>query len=598
MAQPYHLWPDVEIDGSKLPDAAESLLEQVVVDHHQHLPSMFAITFHDPARDVISQLNVNLGSTVTIKMTPPGGTPDTLIKGEVTAFEAEYDASRLRTILRGYDLAHRMHRGRNTQTYKNVTDSDIVRQVAGNAGLSIGQIDSTSVTYDHVSQANQSDWDFLKSRAREIGYEMGMDDGQFYFRQPIQASGAPQTGDYRNHNDPLQLVFGDGLIEFRPRISSAEQVSTVNVRGWDPKGKQVMVGTASAATVAAAVQDDPNSAAGTFGGQTFTAVDRPLPQQPMVDGAAKSIVEIFGGSFAEADGVALGNPKLKAGSTVSIGVVGDRFEGKYTLSGARHVFGENGYRTHFVVSGRQDRSLLGLASLGASNGHASAGGAPINGVVIAQVTDNNDPDNQARVKLKFPWLDDNYESDWARVTQLGAGPNSGALFMPEKDDEVLVAFEFGDIRRPYVVGSLYNGSDTPNLGSGLFDNGKVKRRGFVSRKGHKLIFFDDDNKTGVAIISSDGNFKISFNETSKEIHIKSSEKVTVESGKDMTLKSGADLNIQASKGITVKADGALSLQSSQGATLDGGPKLDVKASGQISVDGMFSVNSGALMVTK
>jgi hypothetical protein len=149
-----------------------------------------------------------------------------------------------------------------------------------------------------------------------------------------------------------------------------------------------------------------------------------------------------------------------------------------------------------------------------------------------------------------------------------------------------------------VVGSLYNGTDKPNLGSGLFDNGKVKRRGFVSRKGHKFIFFDDDNKSGVAIISSDGNFKISFNETSKEIHIKSSEKVTVESGKDMTLKSGADLNIQASRGITMKADGALSLQSSQGATLDGGPKLDVKASGQISVDGMFSVNSGALMVTK
>jgi len=171
MPQPYHLWPDVEIDGSALSSQTEALLEQVVVDHHQHLPSMFAITFHDPARDVIGTLNVTIGSTITIKMTPSGGTPETLIKGEVTGFEAEYDATHLRTILRGYDLSHRLHRGRNTQTYKNVTDSDIVRQVAGNASLPIGQIDSTSVTFDHVSQANQSDWDFLKSRAREIGYE-------------------------------------------------------------------------------------------------------------------------------------------------------------------------------------------------------------------------------------------------------------------------------------------------------------------------------------------------------------------------------------------------------------------------------------------
>jgi len=597
MPQPYHLWPDVEIDGSPLSGTGESLLEQVIVDHHQHLPSMFAITFRDPARDVISQLNVNIGSTVTVKVTPPGGSPETLIKGEVTGFEAEYDASSLRTVLRGYDLSHRLHRGRNTQTYKNVTDSDIVRQVAGNANLTIGQIDSTSVTYDHVSQANQSNWDFLKSRAREIGYEMGMDDGKFYFRKPVQSSNAPQNGDYQSHTDPLQLVFGDDLIEFRPRVTSAELVSSVNVRGWDPDQKQPVVGSANAGTVAASLQDDPSTLAGNFGSPTFTLVDRPLPQQPMADGAASSAAEIISGAFAEADGTALGNAKLKAGSTVSIGVVGDHFEGRYTISGARHVFGQNGYRTHFVISGRQDRSLLGLASLGASNGHATAGGAPINGVVIAQVTDNNDPKNQARVKLKFPWLDDNYESDWTRVTQLGAGPNSGALFMPEVNDEVLVAFEFGDIRRPYVIGSLYNGQDKPNLGSGLFNNGQVMRRGLISRKGHQFIFFDDPNKAGVAIISSDGNLKISLNETNSEIHISSQGKVHVESQQDMTLESQANLKLKAQQGISMEAQTSLDLKGGSGATLDGGPQLEVKASGQLKVSGaMVDVNNGALQV--
>jgi len=597
MPQFYHLWPDIEIDGQAVSGQVETLLEQVVVDHHQHLPDMFAITFQDPARDVINQLNVNIGSTVTIKMTPPGGTPETLIKGEVTGFEAEYDASRLRTILRGYDLSHRLHRGRNTQTYKNVTDSDIVRQVVSNASVPVGNIASTSVTYDHVSQANQSDWEFIKSRAREIGYEMGMEDGQFYFRQPAQASSAPQPGDYQSHTDPLQLVFGDDLIEFRPRVTSAEQVTTVKVRGWDPDGKQVVIGSATTSTVAASVQDDPNTLAGNFGGPTFTAVDRPLPKQPMVDGVASAIAEIISGSFAEADGIARGNPKLKAGTTVSVGVVGDHFEGKYTLSGTRHIFGENGYRTHFVISGRQDRSLLGLASLGASNGHGTAGGAPINGVVIAQVTDNNDPNNQARVKLKFPWLDDNYESDWARVTQLGAGPNSGALFMPEVNDEVLVAFEFGDIRRPFVVGSLYNGQDTPNLGSSLFNNGQVMRRGLISRKGHQFIFFDDPNKAGVAIISSDGNLKISLNETNSEIHISSQGKVHVECQQDMTLESQANLNLKAGQELKVEAGTNLDMKGGSGAKLDGGPQLEVKASGQLKVSGaMVDVNNGALQV--
>jgi uncharacterized protein involved in type VI secretion and phage assembly len=598
MPQPYHVWPDINIDGTLLSRQIDSQLEQVVVDHHQHLPDMFAITFHDPHRDILGQLNAKIGSTVVIKVTPPSGSAETLIDGEVTSLEAEYDTNRSRTILRGYDKSHRLHRGRYTETYKNVTDSDIARTVCGKAGLPVGQIDSTSGTYDHVSQANQSYWDFLKSRARETGYEMGMEDGKFYFRQPKQASAAPQPGDYQSHTDPLQLVFGDDLIEFRPRVTSAEQVSTVKFRAWDPGQKQVMIGSAQAATVAAgSLPDDPATLAGNFGGPTFTVVDRPLAKQSEVDTAAASINETIASSFAEADGVATGNPKLKAGATVSMGVVGDPFAGKYTLTSSRHVFGENGYRTHFVVSGRQDRSLLGLASLGSSNGHASAGGQPINGVVVAIVTDNNDPNNTARVKLKFPWLDDSYESDWARLAQLGAGPDSGAVWIPEVNDEVLVAFEHGDIRRPYVIGNLYNGIDKPNEGSGLFDSGKVKRRGFISRKGHKFIFFDDPSKAGVAFISSDGKLKISLNETNSEIHISSQGKVHVECQQDMTLESKGNLKLSALKGISLEAQNSLDLKGGTGATLDGGPQLEVKASGQLKVSGaMVDVNNGALQV--
>lgn len=597
MTQPYHVWPDISIDGTLLSRQIDSQLEQVVVDDHQHLPDMFAITFHDPDRDVLGQLKVQIGSTVLIKVTPPGGSAETLIDGEVTSLEAEYDANRSRSILRGYDKSHRLHRGRYTETYENVTDSDIARTVVGKAGLTAGQIDPTSGTHDHVSQANQSHWDFLKSRAREIGYEMGMKDGKFYFRKPIQASGAPQPGDYQSHPDPLQLVFGDDLIEFRPRVTSAEQVSTVKVRGWDPDQKQAMIGSAQAGTVAAhSLPDDPHKLATSFGGPTFTAVDRPLAKQSEVDAAAAAINETISSAYAEADGVATGNPKLKAGATVSMGAVGRSFAGKYTLTSSRHVFGDNGYRTHFVVSGRQDRSLLGLTSLGASNGHASAGGQPINGVVVAIVTDNNDPNNMARVKLAFPWLDDGYESDWARLAQLGAGHTGGAVWIPEVNDEVLVAFEHGDIRRPYVVGNLYNGMDKPNEGSGLFDHGAVKRRGFISRKGHKFIFFDDPNKAGIAFISSDGNLKISLNETKSEIHISSKGKVHVECQQDMTLETKGNMKLSA-QGISLEAQNNLDLKGSAGATLDGGPQLEVKASGQLKVSGaMVDVNNGALQV--
>ena len=76
MAQSFHVWPDIQLNGSALSDEMEALLEQVVVDHHQHLPDMFAITFHDPDRDVLGKLNATIGDTVTIKVTPPGGSPE------------------------------------------------------------------------------------------------------------------------------------------------------------------------------------------------------------------------------------------------------------------------------------------------------------------------------------------------------------------------------------------------------------------------------------------------------------------------------------------------------------------------------------------
>src|SRR3982074_3650339 len=148
-----------------------------------------------------------------------------------------------------------------------------------------------------------------------MGNEVPRDDGKFTFPQPIAASGAPQPGDYQNHSDPLQLVFGEDLIEFRPRITSAEQVSTIHVRGWDPEQKQLVLGSAQPATVGASVQKSPSSLAGTFGSPTYTAVDRPLHEQGQVDAVAASIAEVIASAFAEADGVARGNPKLKAGAT-------------------------------------------------------------------------------------------------------------------------------------------------------------------------------------------------------------------------------------------------------------------------------------------
>jgi phage protein D len=591
-------WPQVEVGGSALSPELERVLDHVVVDHHLHLPDMFEIRFLATDPKVLSSAGLEIGKPVKIGVVAPGGQTESLISGEVTSLEAEYGPAGAFAVARGYDPSHRLHGGRRTDTYKNVKDSDIASTIAQKAGLQVGTIDDSGTLHDHVSQFNLSDWDFLKGRAREIGFELSVIDGKFTFRKPIDSSGGPASGDY-NSSNPLQLVFGQDLLEFRPRLSAAQQVKDVKARGWDPKQKQKVVGSASASTTSASLSATPSALAGKVGDPSYVVVDRPLFTQAQVDAAAKAGSEAIASTFAEADGVARGDPKLKAGTPVNIAEVIQDFAGQYTLTSTRHVFDHEGYRTHFVVSGRQERSILGLASAGLSNGSASAGGHPVYGMVIGQVSDNNDPDQLGRVKLKLPWLSDDYESDWARVAQLGAGPDSGAVFLPENNDEVLVAFEFGDVRRPYVIGSLWNGVDKPKLGSGLFDNGKVKRRGFVSRKGHRFVFLDDANNAGIALLTSDGNLKIALNESKSEIHISCQGKIMLKAQGDLTIDSQGNIKLTAQQGISLQAQNSLDLQGmtaslktqSPSLTLDNGAGAKVEMSGP-----QVNINSGALQV--
>jgi phage protein D len=544
----------------------------VVVDHHLHLPDMFLLRFADQKADVLKAARLRIGSKVKIIAHGLGETTtESLIQGEVTGIEADYTDTAAYTLVRGYDGSHRLHRGRRAETHRNAKLSDVARSIAGRAGLPVGTIDDTSTTLPHISQHNLTDWEFLRAHSRELGYELSVVDGKLNFRKPTKASTAPAAGTGEN-DSPQQLVFGVDLVEFRPRLSSAQQVTEVKVRSWDPKTKKALIGSAPAGTTHAEVSTTAKKLASTFNAVGHLAHDRPLATQAEADTAAHAIAEHIGSSFVEAEGTTLGNAKLRGGTAVNIAGVPAQFAGKYTLTQARHVFDDDGYRTHLVISGGQERSLLGLTSLGASNGHASGGGPPVGGIVVAQVTNNDDPEKLARVKVKFPWLSDTYESDWVRTVQLGAGPNSGAVFIPEVDDEVLCGFEFGDVRRPYVIGGLHNGKDKPRLGDGLIDAGKVKRRGLVSRRGHRIVLLDGDDKSGIALLTANSKVTISLNETKGTIHIHCEGPLTIDTKSGaISIKSGADLALEAKGSLSLKGQAGVKLES--GAVVEVSGKL-------------------------
>jgi len=205
------------------------------------------------------------------------------------------------------------------------------------------------------------------------------------------------------------------------------------------------------------------------------------------------------------------------------------------------------------------------------------------GVVIGVVSNNKDDDGLNRVKVTFPWLSEDEDSHWARVVCFMAGDKRGALFLPEVGDEVLVAFEHGDINRPYVIGALWNGKDKPPLTN---DDGKNNVRLIQSRSGHQVIFDDTDGSEKIEIKSQSGH-KVVFDDTggSEKIEIKdkteknsivwdtASNTITISTDKDISLKApqgkisldAQEVAITSSANTTIEASGTMTVK---GATVN------------------------------
>lgn len=599
-----HVTPTISVNSQKLSDTQKANLIRTVVTTHLHLPDMFEIKIAD-GDNTVSDLKVTIGSLVEVWA---GAASDSstkcLIKGEVTAIEGDYHGTVFTTVIRGYEKAHRLQRASRTRTFVNMTDSDIAQKIAKDAGLKELDVDPSTTTHKHLSQIAQTDWDFLKFRAQEIGFDVGVAGGKFFFKKPS----GPGPGGLRL--DPTTLTFQETLISFQPRVSAAGMVSDVEVRVWDPDTAKVVIGSSKAKTGTAKLANapDPSRMADLFKSlpaaqpappqapglpnlgappsQTaHLVVDRPVDHggaaSAAADEMAKGVAEHIASTFAEADGLAYGAPGIQAGNAVKIEGVPKIFEGTWTITEARHIFNpaDGGYHTAFVVSGRHDRSLLGLCALGRTNGARPL----INGFVCGIVTNILDPDKLARVKLAFPWLNPSYESDWARVVQLGMGNKAGMLFTPGVGDEVLVGFEFGDARRPYVVGGLINGKNAHDLlstavaGSGAMS--RVAQSGIVTQTGNRIVFDDDQapnapkptksaitlsDKAGKMMIMIDqknGKITITADSTTPAAQINIEQKGT---GGSVSIKADGDVSVEA------KAPGKLTLKGGAGVTIDGG----------------------------
>lgn len=188
------------------------------------------------------------------------------------------------------------------------------------------------------------------------------------------------------------------------------------------------------------------------------------------------------------------------------------------------------------------------------------------GVVVGIVTNNKDEEGLGRVKVKFPWLSGEDESHWARLAVTMAGDKRGIYFLPEVNDEVLVAFEHGDVRFPYIIGALWNGKDKPPINN---DDGENNVRMIKSRSGHIIRLNDKQGEETIEIVDKTNKNSLVFNTKKNTI----------------TIAAALDINLSAPQG-TIKLEAKnIEIKSSDNTKMESGKAMDITASQTTNIKG-------------
>ncbi|MFC4427634.1 VgrG-related protein [Deinococcus navajonensis] len=559
----------LNIDGKDMDRALFELIDEISVDSSLQLPDVATVTFRDPMANLVDDEQLKLGSKIKV-IAQVQGNKETVFDGEVVEIEPRFTKATQQLRLRAFDRLHRLARGTHTRSFQNVSDMDLVKKLAGEVGMS-ARTGPSGVVHPYVLQHNQTNLAFLRERTARLGYILYAD-GTTLYCEPLRGQ------------EPIELTWGDNLLEFMPRLTSMRQTTRTTVRSWDPRQKRAVVGQANKGKGKAQVQEHTQSEQ--VSQQAFN-MEAPETTSALIvrdQGYAAAIAEAQRNQISEhlleAQGTSAGYPRLTAGNVLKIGNVGRRFSGDYIASSVRHLYrnGE-GYSTEFVVSGSRADSLATL--IGAAAGHHERPYTPVPGLMIGIVTNNEDPDGQGRVKVKLPALNEEDETDWARVVNIGGGASRGTQVLPEVNDEVLVGFEHDDIHHPYVLGGLWNGRDKPPYSTGqAVKNGKVIKRTFRTRLGHELSYDDPEgNGPPLILLRSSKKHELTLNDDKKQPHMKlrttAGQQVILTDGSSPSIviqdKSGNEITINTQGNtIRISSRGRIELKATTGVSIDGG----------------------------
>jgi phage protein D/phage baseplate assembly protein gpV len=571
--------PSIKVNGADTPATDDAAIVELHVSATNGMPSQLTIRFTDNDFTLLDGPRYVVGAEIEVSFPDSTGSLVKVFSGEVVSVGVDqradsYDGCEL--TVTALDMSHRFSKETKVRTFQKQKYSQVVSTIASEAGLR-AQVEATSITFDYLIQTT-TNYAFLEEIAFRTGYEWRIEDRTLVFKP-------------RSTTAPITVTYGEDVRRIRARFTGASEATAVTVRSWDPLTKKVVVGKQPIATARSAGTSGGTSDLGDGGRTKSKAFAGALGTSTLIatsSDEAKQIADALGARVATADldvrCECIGNPKVKVGATVRIENAGTKLSGTYYVTSVDHQFGRGGdMTTTFSTGGRDSSSIVDM--LGGGGERVGAFGKL--GLSIGIVTNNKDPDGVGRVRVKFPALSDQEESWWARVVTPGAGSNAGLMFMPQIDDEVLVGFEHGDLRRPFVLGGVWGAKAKPPTASTTFlANNKVVEWGVRTMNGTTLNIRSGDKP-------EDKHYKVALPDGTT-LYMGSDKTELVAMNKSIELRSG-----QASILITDKGDiqikgGNIKFEATQGITIDG-LTIAAKAKTSFKAEGasMLDLKGGA-----
>lgn len=533
---------EVRLSGVTLAADLTDQVTSLMVETDLDMAGTFAMTLRNADNSLLDSALLDLGKTVEIHL----GYGTDLVPaflGEIAAIEPSFPSGGAPTVrVSGYDRSYRMRRSQPEATeYKFTNDSIVAARIAVENGL-IPVVDPTPGLAEQIVKV-ESDMAFLRSRAERYFFDVHVEWDRLHFQLP-----RPQFAAH-------VLEWGRNLSSFEPRISAAGLAGLQVIRGYNQELAQTIYGAALALDLDAdnLVERLGSSAVGLVTSLVRKGIRKGNIENPfdaMV--LAKSLLQNLLDGMYEGTGSCVGLPGLQAGRHVEIRGVGRRFGGTFRVRKVTHRIDDGGFRTDFSITQRSHSSLLGLLRKQVVHEPAPDRPERFYGVVLGEVVDNSEllavPPKVpiGRVTVKLPGLSGGFTTTWAPCLRPMAGDGFGFYALPEKGDQVLVAFEHGDLAKPYVLGSLWTARRRPPVTDATGTNSVRELR---SRAGHRITF-DDTLGVGRLVVEDKLGSRITLDATDGSVTISAKGNLTISAGGQVTIDGMA-----GARSITLSATG-------------------------------------------